>query len=167
MRIFSWLPAIALCLALAGCGKPIAPVTSLPPAVAAAENDAKAGAAKALGVLIAASKVARTLGQIESQAVAEGVVPAAADKTFDSIMVAYANHSDRAAEGIFKGVQSWDQVKALVDPVLVEVNRLIDFVNSLGALKTRAGEWGRVLKDIVSDALSGFKSPGPALGGAN
>lgn len=151
-----------------GCAKPIANVPAAPAVVLNAEQDVKAGAAKALGVLLSASKVARTLGQIESLAVADGVVPASVDTTFDSIMVNYANASDRAVNGILTGVESWDRLKALVDPVIAEVNRLIDVVNSLGALKSKAGEWAQALKDIVLDAIPGLRPTAalrPVVGG--
>lgn len=151
------------------CGKPIQNIPQAPAVVVNADKDVHAGAAKALGVLLSASKVARTLGQIESTAVADKVVPESVDKVFDSIMVQYANASDRAVDGIQKGVESWARLKVLLDPVIAEVNRLIDVVNSLGALKTRAGEWVNILKDIVLDAIPGLRASAdlqPAVGGA-
>jgi hypothetical protein len=152
---FKFHVPILLCalLLIGGCGK-TPPITSVPAVVAGADQDVKAGAAKALGILISAAKVANQVSLIETEASRTGVVPTAADAAFDKAMVAYTRASDSAAARITEGVSSWAQLKALVDPVLIEVNNLISTAQSLGAIRDRLAGLLAALKDVFTTPFS-------------
>lgn len=156
MRFRFHVPILILALLLGGsaCGGKIEPITTVPAVVAGADQDVKAGAAKALGILISAAKVANRVSIIEDEAARTGVVPQAADAAFDKAMVRYANVSDAAVARISQGVSSWAQLKALTDPVLVEVNNLVTAVQSLGATRDRLRDLLDALKDIFTTTFT-------------
>lgn len=153
--------ALILCLFVIGaCAKPIPRLAPLPASLSCVQ-DVLPCAAKAAGILRSTAKLANTVSKIEDAASRDKIVPPSADAVFDRLMVAYADKSDAAMKAIVSGVDTWAKLKALVDPVIVEVQRLIDMAQTLGAIKDQALSWLTAMKDVLGEALGEY-----AFGGA-
>lgn len=150
------LALLACAAALAGCGARTPPIAQVPAIVQDADADLKAAAVKALRIVVAADRVADTLSLIEDQASKEGVVPAPADHTFDTLIVAYADASDAAVAKLGAGIASWDAAKAVLDPVLARANQLVDLVKSMGQAKSFLGSIVDALKALAVEALNAW-----------
>lgn len=165
-----WLIAVVLiivALLAAACGdKPVSlpSATAVESAVGTADQKVNALAGKALGALLAGSKLVNVISQNEDRGAREGVIPPNVDAQFDKLMIAYVNNSDRAVAGIQAGVKSWEELQALVNPVLADVQRLYDLGNSAQSLRVRLGEWLAALRDGFATAL-GDQAFGSAING--
>lgn len=137
-------------------GRQLPQIPDVPAAVAASDQDVKAGAAKAAGILLSAAKLANTISQIEDQAAREGAIPPAVDQGFDRAMVRYADASDAAMARIQAGVTSWDQLRSHIDPVIRQVTSLAALAEQAGAIRDRVGSWLTALKDIVLGLVTGI-----------
>jgi len=152
-------------LLLAGCASRELPdLPDVPAQVTAVDQDVRAGAAKALGILSAASRLADRISQIEDQAAREGAIPPAADLAFDRAMVGYANASDATVSRVMAGVTSWADLKAHLDPVIARVGDLAQLAQQIGVIRDRVGIWLDTLKDIVLELVTGGSSSAVASG---
>lgn len=144
-------------LALPACAHRIPDLPPVPTGVVQqTEQDVKAGAAKALEALIAADRFANTLSQVETDASQHGL-PAEIDRTFDALLRQYVAASRQAGENILRGVQSWAALKAALDPVRAQAQRLIDYANSVLITKDQFSAFLQQVKDAIrgmGDSLS-------------
>lgn len=150
------LALIAALVLMVGCGgRPLPQLPDVPAQVEVVDQDVHAGAAKALGILLAAARLANTISQIEDQAAREGAIPAPVDAGFDRAMVAYANASDVAVSRIQSGVSTWAELRAHVAPVLDRVEALTALAQQAGVIRDRVGSWLSTLRDIVMELVTG------------
>ncbi len=151
--------ALALVLALFafGCAGTLPKITTLPAQVAATDANVKNAAGNLLTIIVKADAVVDTVSKIEDQASTGGVVPANADAIFDTAIRGYVTAANTAVTAIKNGaVNSWPQLKALVDPVLSSAQRLINVAQDIGAIKSKVKAWLAQLRDGLSTAAGEF-----------
>ena len=158
--------ALALSVSVVGCGGQAVSIPELPQQIDAVDQDVKAGAAKALGILVSAARLANRISLMEDEAARAGAIPAEADAVFDKGMVAYANASDAAVARIAAGVTTWAELRAHVEPVLDQVNQLAAMAQQVGVIRSQVGAWLMALRDIVLELVTGGPQPAPQMGGA-
>lgn len=157
---------IALCIVMLSACSGSMQLETLPDKVDQVSQDINAGAAKALGLLLAAAEFADAISEIEHTASLECATPATAtqpgtgcvvppnvDNAFDALMLGYVKVSREAVSRIRAGVKSWADLRSILNPVMTEVQRLTDYVQSVGALKTRLGNFAEKLKVVVNQAV--------------
>lgn len=156
------LSVVAICLALAGCALGPAPrIAPLPAEVAGADANVLAVAGNLQQLLTMTARVVDAVSRIEDEAARNGVVPASADAAFDRAMLAYVEASLVASKGLVGGAtKSWAELKALVQPVLVRGQMLIDTAYQIGAVRTKASAFLGQVRDLLSSAAREF-----AMGG--
>lgn len=146
------LVAVILAGSLAmGCGGRLATIPAVPEIVPNVEQDVRAGAIKALGILEASGVVAEKASAVVSEAAASGAVPASAQGPIRAGFRALADTADAAISTIETGaVTDWAELRALIDPVLANVQRLIDTVQTLGPdVKDRVIAFLQAAYDII------------------
>ncbi|MEO8484173.1 MAG: hypothetical protein ABI634_18320 [Acidobacteriota bacterium] len=164
------LPIVLLVAALSGamlsgCAS-IPRIAELPVQVEHADRDVKAVTGNLVQLLTMAAQVTNTVSKIEDEASKGGVIPAAADADFDRAMVAYANASDAAANGLVSGAtKTWPELRALVQPVLERGQALIDAASKLGAIKSKVHDFLGQLGNVLSAAAGVFLNNLGAFGG--
>lgn len=160
---------LLLCLSLSvvSCGDKVP--AQLPQTLAAADANLPAAAGKGLGILKGLSAMVVTIQSIEDIAARECVaaatataaaqncvVPPAIDAQFDALMLKYADASDAAGKKIVDGVKSYAELRQTLQPVVDSATTIYNFVNTLGALKTRLGAAFDKLRELASEAAGQF-----------
>lgn len=144
-------------VSISGCAGSLPRIQPLPAQVEAADTQVLAVTGNLQQLLTMAARVTDTVSRIEDEAARGGVVPVEADAAFDRAMLAYANASQAASDGLVAGgTKTWPQLKALVEPVLARGQALIDTAQSIGAIKTRVMNWLVQLRDLLSAAAGQF-----------
>lgn len=128
--------------------------TQIPETIVIADNNVMAGAAYALGVINSLDEVVNQISLIEDTASKEGAVPASADSIFDSAILAYADTSDTAVAKILQGVDTWDELRTAIDPLLEQVNALLNLGSELAGIQTRLEQWWTVLRELAVQQLA-------------
>jgi hypothetical protein len=167
-RISSLVSALVLALSLSACGAKVPPIPPTPAQVEQADASVKAGAIKALGILESAGAVANRASRIEEQFYKDGVIPADLHKKIQGYFQQAGLAAVIAINTIEAGaVETWAQLKALVDPVLASVNSLVDLVKeAASSVKSSLGPLVESLVDIVRGLVGSGGSPELAVEGA-
>lgn len=159
-RLYGLILSLVM-LAGVGCGGTVPQLPDVPAAVEGAEQGVYDGANKALAVLNAALELVDTISLVEDQEARSGNIPPEADVVFDRAIVAYLDAQDTAREAIVQGVQTWDELRAHLQPVIDRVNDLTLLADQVGVIRSRFKEWIDALARIVMGSLTGS----PVYGG--
>lgn len=158
--------AIVAAPAFTGCRGSAQRIEAVPAVVANADQDVRAAAAKALGILTSTAKFVNGLSKAETAASLEPGFPATADAAFDRAMREYTDASDAAVKRIVAGVSSWSDLKAILDPVIARANGIAALGDQFSVIRSRFGEWLASLRDAVIDlAVSAATGARPVSGG--
>lgn len=137
-----------------GGGLTIPPAT---PIVAGIDAKVHAAAIKGLGISEALGVVAVDVAIIERRLAAENVIPATVHTQAQAAFTNLANAALKFNADVASGViVSWADLTARVDPLLANVQKLIDL---LTAFKTSIGGGLDQLKKIGIDLLTGLIAP--------
>lgn len=142
-------------LASPGCAS-LPRIPQLPAEVeTAADRDIVAVTGNLQQLLTMTSRAALTVSRIEDEAAKGDVIPDSVDAQFDRLATQFYTAlkaaSDRLVQG---GLKSWPELRALVAPVLERGQQLIDFANSIGAIKSKVQGFLGYLRDNLS-AIAG------------
>jgi len=153
------LSAVALMVTLTfsvGCFDKTPPtLPDIPTAVEGADQNVSDGANKALAILNAALELVDTISLVEDQEARNGTIPAEADAVFDRAILAYLDAQDTARESILRGVHTWDELRAHLQPVIDRVNDLRLLAEQVGVIRDRFTSWFDALLRIVMGSLTG------------
>lgn len=147
MRFRATVLTVAL-LGLVGCGKSLPAIPSAPVISATADTDVRAGAIKAEGILLAAGTLANHASLIETELSATGVIPAPVHRQIQAEFGRLAASAQTAITSIDTGsTQSWPDLKAKLDPVLGNVQQILDLSRDLST-STQGSKWAQALTDL-------------------
>lgn len=147
--------ALAL-LTLSGCAS-LPRIPALPDQVPGIEAHIVTVSGNLQQLLALSSDLVNTVSKIEDAAAQNGAVPAELDAQFDAAMVAYADASDAASRGLNAGiVSSWPQMRALVEPVLIRGQALLDLAQEMGAIRSRVRTFLTQLRDVFMEMVGQF-----------
>lgn len=150
-----------------GCGGKVPPITAVPAAVNAADQNVHAASIKVLGIIEGAGHVADRASQIEQALYVDGVVPDALHQSISAAFRGLATDALKAIDAIEAGTtDTWPALKAQVDPLLARVQALIDTVQQLGDKAGAFRTWVDALKEVVIETLGHLMLQGAAFGGA-
>lgn len=149
--------ALALTLvAPVGCGGGL----TIPPAtpiVAGIDQQVHAAAIKGLGISEALGVVAVNVAVVERRLAQENVIPASVHTQAQAAFTNLANAALKFNADVASGVVvTWADLTARVDPLLANVQKLIDL---LTAFKSSIGSGFDQLKAIGIDLLKGLLAP--------
>ena len=150
------LAVVVLALSFSGCGhtlniKPIPPTP-----VTVADTQVKSVIAKAVGVLDALGKVTADLSAAERKLHEDGSISDAVHLQFRAGISSVARAGLSALDRIEQGVTTWAQLKALIDPLIAELNRVIALINGAGgSVKSALGQFVDGLSVAFGEALFG------------
>lgn len=160
MRYTHTLAALTVALVLSlgglGCGLKIARITPLPAEVAMVDANITTVLANSAELIVKADRFVLPITSMEAESVKRGDISASVDATFDAIVGVYLKAADFAIAQMKAGAKTWPQLKALVQPVLDAGQRVIDFTNSIGAIKTRAQSWLVAFRDALANLAGEF-----------
>lgn len=146
--------ALFVTLIIVACNGRLADIPDQVPAVVeGAEQNIYAGAGKALAFIVSADELVNAISKVEDIAARQGAVPVAADAAFDKAILEYVRVSDTAVRRIEAGVNSWAELKRVVDPVIAAANHLVSVGTQIVGLQDRLGAFWDALKNIASEAL--------------
>lgn len=135
---------------LVGCGKTLPAIPSAPVITTTADTDVRAGAIKAEGILLAAGTLANHASLIETDLAASGVIPQTVHRQIQAEFGRLAASAQSAVTSIDNGsAQSWPALKAQLDPILSDVQRIIDLSHDLSS-STSSNKWAQALTDLQS-----------------
>lgn len=146
MKTIPCLVLLFVSLAVAGCGAKVPPVQPLPAATAVVEQDVRAFAVHALQIMDLAATVANDASRIEIDFRDRGLVPAGVQSRIDTGFRAFTAKMRVAKDAITSGaVRTWPDIKAQLDPVLADLQSIIDATKAAGP-----SVWQRVGKGLVT-----------------
>lgn len=143
----------------AGCGATLPKIPNLPTAVELdkVEGGLLAVTGNSLELLTMTADAANTVSKMEDKAAKAGAVPSAADATFDKAMVEYANVSDAARKKLVDGsLKTWPEIRAVLEPVLLKGQAVIDAANSLRGMPSRFKSWVAAMRDTLLEIAGQF-----------
>jgi len=149
---FVVVTALALLASVSvGCGGKLASVPPLPAVVEKVDQDVKAGAVKALGILGASGQVLDRISAIEAELFASGSIPPAVHAQITSALNRVASAGLTAIGKIESGaVVQWADLKAVVDPVVASINPLVELLKTAGpTARERLLVWSQVALELV------------------
>ncbi len=155
-------------LAVGGCASRLT-IPDLPSveAVEMTEAKVKAATGNSIELLTKLAEVVNAVGKIEHEAATVGAIPANIDKQFDRVIVEYGAYSTNAVRVLKTGaVQTWPEMRALLEPVRAKGQMVIDIVNSIGVVKTKAQELLGRLTNLLGELIGQFLVKEHNFGGA-
>lgn len=141
MRTLSLVLCLSAALTFWACGAKVPPVQPLPAASPVIEADVKAFSVHGLRLVNLIIDIADEASRIEVTFRDAGVVPAAAQTRIDAGFRAFTAKMRPVVTAIETGaIKSWPELKAKLDPVLVDLQSIIDAVKGAGPnVWTRVG----------------------------
>lgn len=169
----STLPIVLLALALGpltltGCATAAAakqPISLTTPAVvvSAADQDIRAGAMKALGLLEATGNLVEKIVDVEAQL--KPIIPAALHEQFRSAANTLAKQALATIDAIEHGtVVTWAELKAKLDPIISAAASLANVVQNLPTMTSSRFGFNNlvsVLSGVVGQLTSVIHAPQP------
>lgn len=157
--------AIAVSLSAAcvtGCAKPLPRLPdSVPLVVAATDADLRAATVKSLEIVGDVGNIVNDASKIRVGLQADGIGSDALHASISSRLIALSNYGLKAIEKIRAGVKTWAELKALIDPLLLEANPLIASIEAAGgSIKARFEGVKDGLFDVLGQAIALFLQPG-------
>lgn len=138
------------------CGGSVKQVPSTPTIIAGADQNLRAAAIKALGILESAGLVTQKALAVYNEAAKQAPLPAEVDSKIRAGFNQAATAALTAIKTIDSGAtDSWAKLKAAIDPVLGRVNELIAIVNTITTPQQRSlSDWLQLAVQVISSALA-------------
>lgn len=152
---FMGVAILVAMLASPGCAS-LPRIPQLPANVeTTADRDIVAVTGNLQQLLTMTSRAALTVSRIEDEAAKGQVIPASVDAQFDQLATQFYTAlkaaSDRLVQG---GLKTWPELRAVVAPVLERGQQLVDFAQTIGAIKTKIQGFLGYLRDNLT-AIAG------------
>lgn len=151
--------ALSGSLALAGCGAKVPPIDPLPAATESIGTDVRAFTVHALEITRLAGEVAVDASDIVLQFKNRGAIPVVVEAQIDKAFRAFSAKMRDAIDALERGgVASWAALKAVLDPVLADLQTVIDSVKNAGP-----NIWQKVGHGLLTALSLLLAATGPGL----
>ncbi len=141
-RFAPFVLAFTIAFGAQSCGAKVPPIQPLPAATESLEQDFNAFAARAVDTVKAANAIALDAAKIYvDEFRSKGAVPPAVATRIDAGFRSYTAKMDELLSDLEKGVvKTWPEFKAKADPILTDLQAIIDVVkNDSDSLWRRIG----------------------------
>lgn len=152
-RIYASI-VLALALSVSACGTHIKPIPPAPLTVA--DASVQVYVSRTVGILDSLGDVTADVSRAERQLYAAGSIPLSLHTQLRAGIVAVSNKGLATLDQIEKGVSSWVQLKAYLDPLIADVNSLIALVQGAGGgVRAKLGQILEGLSGPLGELLFG------------